>query len=120
MTFPQQIITIGLCVLGTMSTRFRHAGRLLSSQCGHLVRNAWTAGRHLHPYNLRTAPLEKADAPFHRRRHRLLHAASALLLTFDAVRAASLGPIAALVRPGTKASPGAKPNPMASAGAKTK
>ena len=95
MTIPQQILTIGLCVLGTVLTRFlpflvsgltvprpgifsilalcclrglRDAGGLLSAQClGHAVQLR-TAGADRDYSGDPSAPLEAADDSLHCRR----------------------------------------------------
>lgn len=86
MTLTQQIITIGLCILGTMLTRFlpflifrenrktpeviQYIGKYLPAAVfGMLV-----------VYCLRTAPLETADAALHCRRHGVLYAVAALCI----------------------------------------
>ena len=96
MSLTQQIITIGLCVLGTMATRFipfmvfsekkktpafilylggvRYAGYLLSEKCGISTGKSWSARITCNSCN-RCAPCaETTDAALHCGRHHLLYA----------------------------------------------
>lgn len=108
MTLTQQIITIGLCILGTMLTRFlpflifrenrktpeviQYIGKYLPAAVfGMLVvyclrnvsivsRQSRTPGADRHSGDLRTAPLETADSALHCRRHGVLYAVAALCI----------------------------------------
>ena len=106
MTLTQQFVTIGVCVLGTMLTRFlpfllfgsnrptpkyvQYLGRMLpgaifSMLVIYCLRSVSApaiqlraASGHRHCGHRGAASLEKADAAFHRRGHGLLHAADSI------------------------------------------
>ena len=111
MTLTQQIITIAMCVLGTMATRFlpfiifnekkedsrirtisrkippisriRHARYLLSEECKSVPRNPRTPGRNRHPRHRRASLLETQHADIHRRRHDMLLAPASFCLCIN-------------------------------------
>lgn len=105
MTLAEQILTIAICALATMATRFLpflvfsrrpadaaagdlswqgaavgdlcHARRLQPAQCGRAQSEPRLAGTFGHRRHCGAASLETTDARFHRWRHRVLHAARA-------------------------------------------
>ena len=96
MTLAQQIITIELCVLGTMTTRFlpflvfrenretpkfiQYVGNFLPSAvfgmlvvyCKYIARYTWNSRIHFHSCYCRTSYLEAPDADIDCRRNHLL------------------------------------------------
>ena len=109
MTLTQQIITIAMCVLGTMATRFlpfiifnekrrtpefvqylgkfisriRHARYLLSEECKSVPRNPRTPGRNRYSRHRRASLLETQHADIHRRRHDMLLAPALFCLCIN-------------------------------------
>ena len=105
MTLTEQILTVAICALGTMATRFlpfllfspkrptpayvQYLGKALPAAIfGMLVvyclKNVefffgkpWASGASRHRRDSRIAYLEAADACVHRRRHGFLHGAGA-------------------------------------------
>ena len=101
MTLTQQIITIAMCALATLLTRFLpfvifradrptpkfvqylgkalpggdlcDAGGVLPAQCQHLYRKSRYSGAACHRRDGGTAPVEAANAAVHRGRHDLLY-----------------------------------------------
>ena len=96
MTLAQQIITIGMCILGTMATRYlpffifkenkktpeyiqylgkflRSASYLLSEKCRSTARNSWNSGRNLHSCHRSTSYVEEKYVSIHCRRNYLLY-----------------------------------------------
>ena len=103
MTLTQQIITIAMCVLGTMATRFlpfiifnekrrtpefvQYLGKFLpSEECKSVPRNPRTPGRNRYPRHRRASLLETQHADIHRRRHDMLHAPASFCLCIILLR----------------------------------
>ena len=66
---------------GGLTESLRHHGdarRLLPAQCERAAIQLRSARAHRHRRDRRAAPVEAADAPFHRTRHDMLYAAGAV------------------------------------------
>ena len=89
MTLSQQIITIAMCVLGTMLTRFLpfavfrkstawcdffHAGGLLPATCFLTAGQSWITGADRNSSDSWTSPVEKTNVVVYCRRYGLLYA----------------------------------------------
>lgn len=101
MTLAQQIITIGMCILGTMATRYlpffifkenkktpeyiQYLGKflpsavfgmlcyLLSEKCRSTARNSWNSRRNLHSCHRSTSYMEEKYVSIHCRWNYLLY-----------------------------------------------
>ena len=72
MTLAQQIITIGMCILGTMATRYLPFF-IFKEKCRSTARNSWNSGRNLHSCHRSTSYMEEKYVSIHCRWNYLLY-----------------------------------------------